>query len=89
MQEKETTVINKTGLHARPASEFVILAKKFESKLWISKSGEAKEVDAKSIIHLLSLGISQGTKLKIRAEGSDEALAVASLTALIDSGFEG
>jgi phosphocarrier protein len=88
MQERETTVINKTGLHARPASEFVILAKKFESKLWISKPGEDKEVDAKSIIHLLSLGISQGTKLKIRAEGPDEETAVASLIALIDSGFE-
>ncbi|MDR1621785.1 MAG: HPr family phosphocarrier protein [Synergistaceae bacterium] len=88
MEERETTVINETGLHARPASDFVILAKKFESKLWISKSGEAKEVDAKSIVHLLTLGVSQGTKIKIRAEGPDEAAAVASLIALIDVGFE-
>ncbi|MDR1917214.1 MAG: HPr family phosphocarrier protein [Synergistaceae bacterium] len=87
MQEKSTVVVNATGLHARPASEFVVAAKKFESKLTITKDGDERKVNAKSIISLLSLGIAKGVKVTISADGADEQEAVDSLTALIDSGF--
>ena len=60
MYRKEVIVRNPTGLHARPASEFVAKAKKFQSKISICRSGaEGKPGNAKSIIILLSLGLRQ------------------------------
>jgi phosphocarrier protein len=70
MITKQTTIINKTGLHARPASDLVLMAKQFESKVTIrniEKNGEA--VNAKSIICLLAEGMGQGTKVEIVTEG--------------------
>ena len=66
MITKQTTIINKTGLHARPASDLVLMAKQFESKVTI-RNGEA--VNAKSIICLLAEGMGQGTKVEIVTEG--------------------
>lgn len=87
MQKKETTIVNSTGLHARPAAEFVAAAKKYESKITIGKAGEEKQVNAKSIVLLLSLGVSKGTKVEIAADGPDEQQAVDGLVALLESGF--
>jgi len=88
MYKKETIVINATGLHARPASDFVKEAKKFEAKINIRKLDDTGEgVNAKSIMRLLSAGISKGTKIEISAEGADETAAVDALVALIESGF--
>jgi phosphocarrier protein len=67
------TVPNKTGLHARPASQLVMLSQKFESKLRIV-SGDA-EVDPTSIISILAAGIKQGTTVELTAEGPDEEAA--------------
>ncbi len=85
MYSKKTVVQNKTGLHARPASDFVAAAKKYKSKLTIKTSEE--EANAKSIILLLSLGVSAGTEVEICADGEDEAEAVEALVSLIDSKF--
>ena len=88
MVKKSTVVKNKTGLHARPPSDFVQAASKFESKIKIRRVGEEdEEADAKSIIFLLSLGLCQGEEVEIIAKGADEQEAVDSLIALIDSGF--
>ncbi len=86
---KRTTVIkNKTGLHARPASDFVQAASKFNSSITIRRVDEEDdEANAKSIIFLLSLGLCQGEEVEILAKGDDEQEAVDSLIALIDSGF--
>ena len=82
------TVQNISGLHARPASEFVARAKGFQSKISIRRMESDKPVgNAKSIIVLLSMGSWQGESVEITAEGPDEQEAGAELTALIESGF--
>ncbi|MPN04008.1 Phosphocarrier protein HPr [bioreactor metagenome] len=89
MYRKTTTVITPTGLHARPAAEFVAAAKKFQSTITIRTvdDSDAVPMNAKSIVMLLSLGACQNTKVEISASGSDETEAVDSLVALIDSDF--
>lgn len=87
MYKKTVTIKNKTGLHARPASDFVKEAAKFSSKITIRRLDEEDEANAKSIVFLLSLGIGQGTEVEISAKGDDERQAVDSLVALIESGF--
>ena len=89
MYIRQTTIANATGLHARPASDFIAAANKFESDITIRRlQGEdTEEANAKSIVHLLTLGLSQGEDVEISAEGDDEQLAVDSLVALIDSKF--
>ena len=84
MVTKQVEFINKTGLHARPASDFVMLAKKYESK--ICKEG-GEPVNAKSVVRLLAEGIGQGTKAELAAEGPDEAEAIEALADLVASGF--
>ena len=86
MVTKQVEFINKTGLHARPASDFVMLAKKYESKITICKEG-GEPVNAKSVVRLLEEGIGQGTKAELAAEGVDEAEAIEALVALVASGF--
>lgn len=87
MTKKTTKIINKTGLHARPASDFVQAAGKFQSDISIKRVGDEEEANAKSIIFLLSLGLCQGEEVEISADGSDEAEAVDQLVKLIQSGF--
>ena len=85
---KVVTVKNKTGLHARPASEFVSKAKSFACTVTIRKAGgEQEPVNAKSMLRLLSLGLVQGTEVEIAADGADEAAAVNALVELVESGF--
>ena len=86
MVTKQVEFINKTGLHARPASDFVMLSKKYESKITICKEG-GEPVNAKSVVRLLAEGIGQGTKAELAAEGVDEAEAIEALAALVASGF--
>ncbi|MDP4088720.1 MAG: HPr family phosphocarrier protein [Bacillota bacterium] len=85
MISKNAVVLNKQGMHARPASMFVGAAGKFKSKITIEK-GE-KQGNAKSIFSLLALGIIQGSEVRIFAEGEDEAEAVDTLIGLIESRF--
>ncbi|MEA5011038.1 MAG: HPr family phosphocarrier protein [Angelakisella sp.] len=87
MYSKKTTIQNRTGLHARPASDFISLASKFKSKIVIRKIEEDEEANAKSIVMLLSLGLGMGDEVEIYAKGEDEVEAVDSLVALIDSKF--
>lgn len=86
MVKKQVEIINKTGLHARPASDFVMLAKKFESKVTVCREG-GEPVNAKSIVRLLAEGIGQGTKIEIAVDGADEVDAMTELVALVESGF--
>jgi len=88
MTRNTVEILNATGLHARPASSFVALAKTFVSQITIRKVGTNRSpVNAKSILLLLSEGCDRGTTIEIAAEGSDEAAAVEQLTTLIESGF--
>lgn len=79
------TVQNRTGLHARPAAMFVQTAGKFKSEIFVRKGD--KKVNAKSIMGIMSLAISQGTEIDIIAEGPDENEAIAALVSLIESKF--
>ena len=82
---RTTTIENKTGIHARPASLFVQTASKFKSKVQIKAKG--KTVDAKSILMWISMGLFRGTEVTISAQGSDAKEAVDALIELIDSKF--
>jgi phosphotransferase system HPr (HPr) family protein len=79
MISQSVEIINETGLHARPASEFVKLASEQKCCVYIEKEG--KKVTAKSILGVLSLAISKGSKINIITEGEDE---VESLKKLVD-----
>ena len=83
MQSKEIEIKNKTGLHARPASEFVKEAGKFKSNVTIEMKG--KKINAKSILHVLSAGIAAGSTITLYAEGEDEAQAIDKLAEVIAS----
>ncbi len=85
MYQQEATVINKSGLHARPAAEFARAASLFRSSVYLLYDG--KTINAKSIINVLAGGISKGARVTVRAEGPDEVVAVATLTAMIESGI--
>ena len=85
MYIKDVVVQNKVGLHARPATFFIQKANEFKSAIWVEK--EERRVNAKSLLGVLSLGIVGGTAIRIIADGSDEATAVAELVALVESGF--
>ncbi len=87
MYSKRTVIKNKTGLHARPASEFIAMASKFQSRITNKKLSEDEDANAKSIVMLLSLGLAQGEEVEIVAKGEDEVEAVDKLIALIDSKF--
>ena len=78
---KELVVENSTGLHARPASDFVKLAGTFDCEVSIEK--ESKKVNAKSILGLLSLGVTKGTKINIITDGSDEKIAMEKIVEFI------
>jgi phosphocarrier protein len=85
MVSREVTVKNQVGLHARPATFFIQKANEFKSSIFVEK--EERRINAKSLLGLLSLGIVQGTSIKIIAEGPDEDGAVAALEELITSNF--
>ncbi|MGP1618473.1 HPr family phosphocarrier protein [Peptostreptococcus stomatis] len=83
--EKKVTIINETGLHARPASMFVKKASEFKSSVELIYGGE--KVNAKSIMGIMKLGLAKGTEVVIETHGEDEELALNSIVELIESGF--
>ena len=72
MTEREFTVTNEFGLHARPAGQVATLAAQFEANLEIASQNEW--VSARSVLSMLSLAIGPGSLVRVRAEGPDEAL---------------
>jgi phosphocarrier protein len=85
MVNQNIVVVNKSGLHARPASNLVKAASKFKSKITIIK--QEKNIDVKSILGVLSAGIVCGTEITLVCEGEDETDALKNLTDLIKSGL--
>jgi phosphocarrier protein len=80
--EFEVIVKGKYGLHARPALKFVEIAKSFSSAITLVK--EDRQVDCKSMISVISAGISPGTHVRIIAEGTDEEQAIAAMKAFFN-----
>ena len=81
MVSKEVVISNQVGLHARPATFFIQKANEFKSSIWIEK--EDRRVNAKSLLGVLSMGITKGTRVSIIAEGPDEEEAVKALTDML------
>lgn len=77
MTEKTFTIIDKAGIHARPATTLVQTAGKFNSDISLEYNG--KKVNLKSIMGVLSLAIGSGAQIKIRVEGDDEQEAMSAL----------
>lgn len=85
MQEKQVTIINRLGLHARAAAKFVTLASSFSSEVDVSKDGQT--VNGKSIMGVMMLAASRGTSLLITTRGEDEDTAANRLEELVQEKF--
>ena len=83
--EKEFTIVNRLGLHARPAAMFVRIASRHRAEIWVSK--EEEEINGKSIMGLMMLAAGQGSKLLIRCDGPDADKAMEELEELVKAGF--
>ncbi len=83
--EKEFTISNKMGMHARPAAQFVKRASKYACDVWVEKDDDP--VNGKSIMGLMMLAAGRGEIIKVTTDGSDADAAMADLEGLITSGF--
>jgi dihydroxyacetone kinase phosphotransfer subunit len=84
----EAVVRNPSGLHARPAAQFVTTAGGFDAEVRVGMAdSDAEPVDAASIIELMALGIRQGDRIRVSAQGTDAEAALAALQAQIEEGF--
>ena len=86
MINRDVTIQNSVGLHARPATFFIQKANQYKSTIWVEK--DERRVNAKSLLGVLSLGITKDMTITLIADGADEEDAIAGLTELIDSGLE-
>jgi phosphocarrier protein len=85
MKSIQIVVENQVGLHARPATLFVQAAQKHQAEITVSYEG--KTVNAKSLLGLLSLGVTKDAIITVSANGSDEEAALSALTILLESNF--
>lgn len=85
MITKKITVLNKLGIHARPAAQFVRIASRFQADVTVEKDDE--RVDGKSIMGLMMLAVGCGAEITVTAEGPDEAETIAALEELVANKF--
>jgi phosphocarrier protein len=85
MIQREVTITNNSGLHARPATFFIQKANTYRSGVWVVK--DDRKVSAKSLLGVLSIGIAKGMTITLVADGDDEEAAIKGLIELIESGF--
>jgi phosphocarrier protein len=83
--ERNVTIVNRLGLHARAAAKFVNVAKAFSSNIKVGVGD--RRVDGKSIMSVMLLAASQGTEIVLSADGSDEKEAIEAMVALIADRF--
>lgn len=86
MQEREVTIINKLGLHARAAAKLVNIASKYSSLIEIEKDGQ--RVNGKSIMGVMMLAASQGSSIKLLADGEDASESLDDMESLINNYFD-
>ena len=87
MLESKIKVINPLGLHARAAAQLVRLAGSFKSRIKLERIDNGVTADAKSILSVLTLAASKGTRLEIEAEGDDEERALRAIEEIFANGF--
>jgi phosphocarrier protein HPr len=85
MIEKELKIVNKNGMHTRPAAQFVKIASKFLSTVTLARDGFV--INGKSIIGVMTLAAEFGCVLVLNVDGEDEDQATLELTSLIENGF--
>jgi len=83
---KEITIVNRLGLHARPAAMFVKVCNRHKSEIWVEKDGE--QVNGKSIMGLMMLAAGQGSRLLVACEGVDAEDALRDIEELIERRFD-
>lgn len=89
MVETELTLNNEQGLHARPADLFVRTANKFKSDITVRNlSTGSSDVNAKSILRILTLGVYSGHTIQVMADGEDENQAIEEIASLVNHNFE-
>ena len=81
MYTEKTVVMCESGLHNKQANYFIQKANEFRSSIWIE--ADDRKINAKSLLGVLSMGITTGTEITLIAEGSDEEAAVKSLSAML------
>ncbi|MBE6686974.1 MAG: HPr family phosphocarrier protein [Ruminococcaceae bacterium] len=86
MVNRDVTIQNSVGLHARPATFFIQKANQYKSTIWVEK--DDRRVNAKSLLGVLSLGITKDMTVTLIADGADEEEALNGLVDLINSGLE-
>ena len=86
MAQRELTIQNKLGIHARPAAQFVKMASRFSAEIRVEKDGE--EVDGKSIMGLMMLAAGHGSVITVAAQGYDADQALEALAGLVEARFE-
>lgn len=84
--ERAVEIVNRAGMHARPAAEFVKIASRFSCEIQVSKDG--LDVNGKSIMGMLMLAAEHGSRLTLRATGDDAEDAMAALCGLVARGFK-
>jgi len=84
--KKTVTIVNRAGLHTRPAAAIVKLASQFESDFFILKDGFC--INGKSIIGVMTLAAAKGTTLELEFEGPDEEEAAKTISEYFEKGFE-
>ena len=85
MIEKQLTIINKLGLHARASAKLVSAANRFQSQLTIKKGSQS--VNGKSIMGVMMLAANQGTEINLTFEGPDEEVMAEAIISLINNKF--
>ena len=85
MVERTVQILNKNGLHARPAAEIVKIAAKYSSEITLARDGT--EVNGKSIMGVMMLAAECGASVLLRADGADEQQAIDAIAALIANKF--
>ncbi len=86
MVSRNITIKNSVGLHAKPATFFIQKANSYKSYVWVEK--DDRRVNAKSLLGVLSLGITKGMEVTLIADGPDEVEALNGLEELVETGFE-
>jgi phosphocarrier protein HPr len=88
MAARDVMIINKLGLHARPAMQFVDIANQFKCNVMVHKGGEEPaDADGKSVMQMIILAAVEGTPLRIEADGDDAEEAVSKLVELVEGKF--
>ena len=87
MIRKSVTIVNKLGIHARPATLLVQAASRYEADVFLSK-GDVTRINGKSIMGVMMLAAEHGAEVVVEAEGPDAEAAVETVTGLLGGDFE-